>query len=175
MHRLFVALRPPAAIRQRLIATMQGVPGARWQDDEQLHLTVRYVGEIDHHQANDVAAALGRVRGQRIAARINGVGQFGTAIWAAVMPRAPLAALHAQVNGALRLAGIAPDGRAYLPHITIARLPKSQSGEPAVLHWLSDHAGLASGEFLLDRLILFESTLGREGARYKAVAFWPLD
>lgn len=175
MHRLFVALRPPAAIRQRLIATMEGVPGARWQDDDQLHLTVRFMGDVDRHQAEDVAAALGHVRGQRIAARIDGVGQFDTAIWAGVAPRAPLATLHAQVDGALRLAGIGPESRSYLPHVTLARLPKSRSNDPAVTAWLGNHAGLASEEFVLDRLILFESTLGGEGARYEAVAFWPLD
>lgn len=175
MHRLFVALKPPAAIRQRLIATMQGVPGARWQDDDQLHLTLRFVGEVDRHQAEDVAAALGRVRGQRITARIDGVGQFENAIWAGVAPRAALATLHAQVDSALRMAGIAPDSRAYLPHITLARLPKSRSTDPAVTRWLGDHAALSSEDFALERLILFESTLGSEGARYEAVAFWPLD
>ena len=175
MHRLFVALRPPAVVRQQLLATMQGVPGARWQDDDQLHLTVRFLGDLDRHQAEDVAVALGRVRGQRITARIDGVGQFDNAIWAGVSPRAPLAALHAQVDGALRLAGIEPDNRAYLPHVTLARLPKSRSGDAAVVRWLADHAGLASAPFALDRLVLFESTLGSEGARYEAVAFWPLD
>ena len=174
MHRLFVALRPPAMVRQQLLATMQGVPGARWQDDDQLHLTIRFVGEIDRHQAEDVAAALGRVRGQLVTARINGVGRFDNAIWAGLSSRARLTALHAQVDGALRLAGIAPDNRAYLPHITLARMPQSRSGDPAVARWLADHAGLTSEIFPLDRLVLYESTLGREGARYEAVAVWPL-
>lgn len=174
MHRLFVALRPPAPIRQRLLERMQGVPGVRWQDDDQLHLTIRYVGEVDRHQAEDVAAALGRVRAERISARIDGVGQFDTALWAGIAPRAPLMGLHAQVDAALQLAGVAPDGRAYLPHVTLARLPRSQRNDPAAQHWLAAHAGLTSEEFPLDRLILFESTLGGEGARYEAVAFWRL-
>lgn len=174
MHRLFVALRPPAAIREGLAAAMQGVPGVRWQDDDQLHLTVRYIGEVDRHQAEDVAAALSRVRGKRIIARIAGAGQFAHAIWAGVAPRPLLAAVHAQVDGALRLAGIAPDTRAYLPHVTLARLPKSRSGDPAVTRWLACHAALASPDFTLDRMILFESTLGSEGARYEAMAVWPL-
>ena len=175
MHRLFVALRPPAVVRQQLLAAMQGVPGARWQDDDQLHLTVRFVGDVDRHQAEDVAAALGRVRGQSITARIDGVGQFDNAIWAGLSPRAPLAALHAQVDGALRLAGVAPDSRAYLPHVTLARLAKSRGGDPSVARWLGNHAALASEDFTLDRLILFESTLGSEGARYETVGLWPLE
>ncbi|MBL0915966.1 MAG: RNA 2',3'-cyclic phosphodiesterase, partial [Sphingopyxis sp.] len=58
-HRLFVALRPPHSIRLALIAAMHGISGARWQDDEQLHLTLRFIGEVDHHRAADIAAALG--------------------------------------------------------------------------------------------------------------------
>mgnify|MGYP001113377463 CR=1 FL=1 len=58
-HRLFVALRPPRPIRARLIAAMHGISGARWQDDDQLHLTLRFIGEVDRHRAEDIAAALG--------------------------------------------------------------------------------------------------------------------
>ena len=174
MRRLFVALRPPAVIRQGLIATMQGVPGARWQDDEQLHVTVRFIGEVDRHQAEDVAAALGRTRGDRITARIAGVGRFDDTIWAGLEPRGPLATLHALVDGALRLAGIAPDNRAYLPHVTLARMARRYGADPAVARWLADHAGLASPAFTFDRLTLFESTLGGEGARYDPVGFWSL-
>ena len=56
MHRLFVALRPPPAVRAALAATMDGVPRARWQDDEQIHLTIRYIGEVDRRVAEDVVA-----------------------------------------------------------------------------------------------------------------------
>lgn len=171
---LFVALRPPAAIRQRLIATMAGVPGVRWQDDDQLHLTLRFVGEIDRHRAEDVVAALGRVSGNAPTLRLAGVGAFDNALWAGVTPREPLAALHARVDGALRIAGIAPDRRAYLPHITLARLARGRTDAPEARRWLGDHAALTSPEFRPDRLILYESKLGREGARYDAVAFWPL-
>lgn len=172
MPRLFVALRPPAAIRRALAATMQGVPDARWQDDDQLHLTVRFIGDTDRHQAEDIVAALGRVGGGPVTARIEGVGEFDYALWAGLAPRTPLRDLHAQVEGALRLAGVAPDQRAYLPHVTLARLPRRRTPERDL--WLADHAGLASPDFAMDRLILFESTLGSEGARYDPVAFWRL-
>ncbi len=76
MHRLFVALRPPRAIREQLLATMAGVPGARWQDDEQLHLTLRFVGEVDRHLSEDLAAALGSVRHPPVAVSLDGVGSF---------------------------------------------------------------------------------------------------
>ena len=176
MHRLFVALRPPPPIRARLTADMEGVIDARWQDDEQLHITLRFIGEVDGRVAEDVAAALGAVHAPVPEVRVSGVGSFGSrgrvnALWAGLAPHEPLAALHRKVDQALVRAGLEPERRAYLPHITLARLA---TREEAVAGWLADHAALASPPFALDHLILFESHLGRAGARYEAVARYPL-
>jgi 2'-5' RNA ligase len=179
MHRLFVAMRPPPDIRALLIAAMGGVSRARWQDDEQLHLTLRFIGEVDRPQAEDVAAALGRVRAEAPAVAIAGVGRFEKAgrtdtIWAGIAPRQPVAELHASIDRALRQAGIAPDRRAYLPHVTLARLPRSAGAEPSVERFLADRAALSSAPFSCGAFFLFESRLGHEGARYEAVARYPL-
>src|SRR3546814_17164475 len=96
-HRLFVALRPPRPARDILRAAMHGISGARWQSDEQLHLTLRFIGEVDHHQAEDIAAALGALYAPPAVARIAGVGLFerqGRAhmVWAGVEPHEPPAA-----------------------------------------------------------------------------------
>ena len=74
MHRLFVAIRPPAAVREQLIDLMDNVAGARWQDDEQLHLTLRFIGEIDARQADDVAAALVQVHAPGFELALTGLG-----------------------------------------------------------------------------------------------------
>ncbi|MGN6270517.1 MAG: RNA 2',3'-cyclic phosphodiesterase [Sphingomonas sp.] len=179
MHRLFVALRPPPAIRASLAAAMGGVPHARWQDDEQLHLTLRFIGEVDRPQAEDIAAALGQVHAEAPVVAIAGVGRFTRAgrtdaIWAGVAPRQPLADLHARVDRALAQAGLAPDNRAYLPHVTLARLPRGAASEPAIDRFLAERAGLTSTRFALEALLLFESRLGHEGARYEAIARYPL-
>ena len=179
MHRLFVALRPPPAIRAALLATMDGVPGARWQDDEQLHLTSRFIGEVDARVADDIAAALGQVHALAPEVALAGVGRFAhrgrtEALWAAVAPAAPLAALHRKVDAACVRAGIAPEGRAYLPHITLARMARSAGAGVEVERWLADHAGLASAPFRCAHLVLYESRLGREGASYESVERWPL-
>lgn len=180
MLRLFVALRPPAQIRRRLRETMAGVPGARWQDDEQLHLTVRFVGEVDERLADDLAAALAGVRAPAPAVALAGVGRFGDArrahaLWAGVAPHDALAALHRKVDAACVRAGLAPERRAYLPHITLARLPRAAGVAFELDGWLADAAALASAPFTLPHLILYESRLGREGAHYDALARWPLD
>lgn len=177
MHRLFVALRPPRAIRERLLALMGGVPGARWQVDEQLHLTLRFVGEVGTHQAEDVAAALDSVRHMPIELRLAGCGMFDdsrgkpNALWAGVTPREPLAALHRKVDQAIVRAGLEPERRAYLPHITLARM--SGSAGP-VDRWLAEHAALASDPFTIDAMSLYESRLGHGGASYEPVARYAL-
>ena len=99
MHRLFVALRPPPDIRDPLIDTMEGVEGARWQSDEQLHLTLRFVGEADTAQANDLVSALEAVRAPRFTLQLRGLGTFERkgrtrALWAKVDESEPLAILH---------------------------------------------------------------------------------
>ena len=179
MHRLFVALRPPPAIRATLIAAMGGVPGARWQDDEQLHVTVRFLGDVARDQAEDIATALSHVAAPVFAAAIDGVGAFDhrgrvDTLWARVLPVDPLAALHRKVDQALSRTGIAPDRRRYLPHVTLARLPRAGQDPVATARWIADHAALTTPAFALEHLYLFESHLGREGARYEAVARWPL-
>lgn len=177
MHRLFVALRPPKAIRQRLLGVIGGVPGARWQDDAQLHLTLRYIGEVEPHAAEDIAAALGSVHHAPVELRVDGCGVFDdsrgrpNAIWAGVLPREPLAALHRKVDAAIVRAGLEPERRAYLPHITLARM--SGSAGP-VDRWLAEHAALASEPFAIDAMILYESRLGHGGASYEPVARYPL-
>ena len=179
MHRLFVALRPPPAIRAQLAALMGGVPGARWQDDEQLHLTLRFIGEVERPLAEDVVAALGQVHAPAIAVSLSGVGQFvkrgrADALWAGVAPHDALAALHRKIDAALVRIGLPPEGRAYLPHITLARMARSAGAAPEIDRWIADHAGLASAPFTLGHVTLFESRLGSEGARYDAVMRWAL-
>ncbi len=180
MLRLFVALRPPPVIRQRLLGAMGGVPSARWQDDEQLHLTLRFVGEVEERVAEDLVAALGAVHAPTPSVALAGVGRFGDrrrggALWAGVTPHDALARLHRKVDQACIRAGLPPEGRAYLPHITLARLSRGVAALPEVERWLADTAGLASPPFTLPHLILYQSHLGREGARYEPVMRWPLD
>lgn len=183
MHRLFAALRPTPEIRRRLAAAMGGIPGARWQDDAQLHLTLRFIGAVERPVAEDVAVALAGLVAPAPEVTIAGVGRFERrgrteSLWAAVAPHDALAALHKKVDRALARAGVAPDSRAYLPHLTLARFGarsgRSTADEIAITRWLADQAGLASPPFRFEHLILFESHLGGEGARYEPVARWPL-
>lgn len=169
MHRLFVAIRPPRAIRERLLDLMGGVHGARWQSDDQLHLTLRFIGEIDRNRAEDVAAALLSVTYPPFDIALNGAGRFGQgtragSLWIGVTPHALLATLHKKIDAACRRAGLPAEGRAYLPHITVARLGRTAGpADP----FLASAAGAASEPFTVDSFCLYESTLGSEGATYE--------
>lgn len=176
MHRLFVGLRPPRPIRAQLLGLMGGVTGARWQDDAQLHITLRFIGEVERPRAEDLAIALANIHYPPIEVALAGVGQFErrghpNALWAGLRPHEFLAGLHRKVDQALVRCGLPPEGRAYLPHVTLARMNASAG---ITDRFLETHAGLASPLFTLDHFLLFESTLGGEGAIYEAVERYPL-
>ncbi|MFV0625028.1 RNA 2',3'-cyclic phosphodiesterase [Sphingomonas sp. ac-8] len=176
MHRLFVALRPPPPIRQQLLDLMGGVENARWQDDEQLHLTLRFIGAVERPVAEDIAVALGQVHAPAVTLRLAGVGRFDrqgrtTTLWAGVQPHDAVASLHRKVDQALARLGLPREGRAFHPHITLAR---TGAAAGPVDGFLARHAGLTSEPFTLGHLLLFESMLSRDGARYEAVARYPL-
>jgi RNA 2',3'-cyclic 3'-phosphodiesterase len=176
MHRLFVAIRPPPPIRSLLLAAMGGISGARWQSADQLHLTLRFIGEVDRHRAGDIHAALGGIHHPPFDLALSGIGTFERrglpdAVWAGVAPHEPLKALHKKVGAALARVGIAPDERVYLPHITLARLKRSSG---PVGNLLESAGGLVSPPFTVDSFALFESDLTAEAAVYSIVERYKL-
>lgn len=176
MHRLFVAIRPPGLLRKALLAAMGGVPHARWQTDDQLHLTVRFIGEVERRSAEDIAAVLGTLYQPRFRIALDGVGQFDRkgrldALWAGVTPHEPLKAFHKKIDRALIRIGIAPETRAYLPHITLARF--SRGTAPTAPFGYAARS-LTSALVEISEFFLYESELGSEGASYSAAARYVL-
>lgn len=174
-HRLFVAAVPPAVARAALVDAMGGVPGARWQSDAQLHLTLRFVGEVDRHQAEDIAVALGQVRHPPIEVAFGASGTFDRhgridTLWIGIQPRDRIRPLHDKVDRALRQAGVASDPRAFLPHVTLARFARAAAPGPEV----AGRIAISPLAFTLDRFALFESRLGSEGATYDAIEHYAL-
>jgi 2'-5' RNA ligase len=176
MHRLFVAIRPPEPIRDLLIDAMDDSADFRWQDEEQLHLTLRFIGEVERPVADDLAAALSRVRAEPFSIRINGVGRFeqrsAGALWAGVEPKEPVAALAARIERVCQQVGLEPERRAFHPHITLARWKGRRTHELA--GFLERKRGLVSEPFEVDAFALFESRLSRHRAHYEEVATYPL-
>lgn len=180
LHRLFVGLQPPPAIRARLLALMGGVAEARWQTDAQLHATLQFLGEVDRHRAEEVAARLSALDAAAVAVRLGGFGTFDagqarriTALWIGLEPLDQLTELHRKVVRLMALAGIAPETRRYLPHVTLARFPARGVPPEALRRFLAANLPPAGG-WEAGEVVLFESRLGRGGAHYEPVLRVPL-
>ena len=176
MHRLFMAIRPPEPIRDLLLDAMDDSADFRWQSEEQLHLTLRFIGEVERPVADDIADALAAIRSPAFELRINGTGRFeqrnSGALWAGVEPKAPVAALAAKVERSCQQAGLEPERRAFHPHITLARWKGRRTREVAA--YLDRTRGLASDPFEVDSFIVLESRLSKHGAHYEEVASYAL-
>lgn len=175
MHRLFVAIRPPEPVRDALIDLMDGIDGARWQSDDQLHLTLRFIGEADRHSAQDIHAALGSIHFGRFDLAVRGLGTFERrgkpeTLWAGIAPAEPVRALHKKVDQAIARVGIAPDRRAFHPHITLARLGRAGGG---VADFLARSVAKVP-PFTADSFVLVESELTPAGPLYTELESYPL-
>ena len=178
MVRLFVALDLPFEVRERLrLMTGAKLPGARWVPPENMHLTLRFVGEVDHGRADDIDAALGTIAARGFSLTLEGVGTFQSgrrvhALWAGVERNPALEHLRAKVESALVRAGCEPERRKFTPHVTLARLDQP---DPAKLgDWLHGNALFRLGPVPVEHFTLFSSRLGREGPHYTAEAAYAL-
>ena len=176
MHRLFVALRPSGTLRRHCLdAIAGGPPGWAWQREDQLHVTLRFVGEVERPLAEDIAAALHSIRASSFELGLHGVGFFDQGpqgvLFARAGPREPLEVLHKKVDHALTSIGLEPERRAFLPHITLARRRRTATDPTA---WLEAHAALSAPPEPIDHFVLYESRLGHDGAHYEAMAEYVL-
>ncbi|WP_457573326.1 RNA 2',3'-cyclic phosphodiesterase [Desulfolithobacter sp.] len=169
MPRLFVAIDLPADVALDLGNISCGLPGARWVPPEQLHLTLRFIGDVDGGVFADIREALAGVRSESFSLRIKGVGFFPPrkrprVIWAGIEPSEELILLYKRIESTLLNCGLPPEGRKFSPHITLARLKNTPLSR--VTAFLGQHALLASRSFTIDRFLLYSSVLGRSGAKH---------
>jgi 2'-5' RNA ligase len=176
MPRLFTGLEIPSRVAQSLAMMRGGLPGARWIDPENYHLTLRFIGDIDDALANEIAGMLGRVRRVAFELRLDGLLSFGgrkpRAVVAAVTPVAPLMELQAEQERLLQRLGLEPEGRKYTPHVTLARLRDSSSWE--VADYLSARGHYRSASFEISRFVLFSSRASVGGGPYVVEVDYPL-
>ncbi len=177
MIRLFVGIELPEFTRERLASLCNGVPGARWVAPEAMHLTLRFIGEVEYGTAEDIDDALMRLRSPRFDLTLDGVGFFGKPsaarmLWAGVRKCEKLARLQAKVETALQMAGLEPEERKFSPHVTLARL----NGAPflRLQRFVADNAHFLAGPIPVDRFVLFSSIRSGDGPVYVAEADYPL-
>lgn len=177
MIRLFVGIALPKPIRDRLAGLQNGVPGARWVEPDNLHITLRFIGEVDEDVAEDIDEHLTTIAAPAFDLSIGGLGRFGDRrgariLWVGVEPQPALVHLRDKVESACVRAGLEPDGRKYRPHVTLARF--RDPGGQRVDQVVAANTDWQAGTFRARSFILFSSHLGRSGAHYRAEAEYPL-
>ncbi len=173
--RLFVALDLPWPHRQRLADLAIGLPGARWVDPENYHITLRFIGETQRHVAEEIDLALATLRGRGFDLALAGVGTINragnkagrvSALWAGVERNPALEHLQNKIETALQRAGLPPERRRFLPHVTLARL--DQPVEPRLAAWVQAHNLFRAEPFHVHHFTLFSSVLAKEQPAYTA-------
>jgi 2'-5' RNA ligase len=177
MPRLFTGVEIPREVADSLALLRGGLPGARWVDPENYHLTLRFIGDVDDVIAHEIGELLGRVRRPSFEIMLSGVDQFGgrkpRAIFAAADGISALMELQAEHERLLQRMGLPPESRKYTPHVTLARLRDASTR--AVAEYLSSHGYFRSPAFVIPRFVLFSSRSSTGGGPYVVEAAYPLE
>ena len=176
MPRLFTGLEIPSDIGQALSTLRGGLPGARWIDPGNYHLTLRFIGDVDEMTAHEVASLLGRVKRGAFELHMEGLTSFGgrkpRAVVANVSPAQALLDVQAEQERLMQRIGLEPEGRKYTPHVTLARLRESSSRD--VAEYLVARGFFRTSRFRVSRFVLFSSRNSVGGGPYVVEASYPL-
>ena len=177
MIRLFVGIGFDQDLTARIATLQQGLPGARWIDPANLHLTLRFIGEVDEDLAEEIHHGLAALVEPPFALTLTGLGLFGDrrrahTLWLGVERSEALSRLAARIDGAVTQAGASPEPRKFNPHVTLARLKDTPPGRiqdfiDATGHFREEHVAV-------ERFTPFRSILGRQGSQYDALEHYPL-
>jgi RNA 2',3'-cyclic 3'-phosphodiesterase len=177
--RLFIAVDLPPDLRQRVASLCQGIGGARWVRPEQLHITLRFLGDTPEEQLATMRQKLRQVAAPGFSLSLTGPGVFpppggrkpARVLWLGLHPPVPLQALKLAIDAVL---GPDPEAaqRGFSPHLTLARFPSRPHREWD--EFLARHADLAAGPFPVAGFHLYRSTLRPEGALHEIVETYPL-
>jgi RNA 2',3'-cyclic 3'-phosphodiesterase len=177
MPRLFTGLEIPSDIGQALATLRGGLPGARWINPENYHLTLRFIGDVDDTVAHEVASLLGRVKRGAFDLHLDGLTSFGgrkpRAVVANVSPAQALLDGQAEQERLMQRIGLEPEGRKYTPHVTLARLRESSSRD--VAEYLAARGFFRTSPFKVSRFVLFSSRASVGGGPYVVEASYPLN
>jgi 2'-5' RNA ligase len=169
--RLFVGLDLPWPVRERLSLLTGGIPGARWLPPENYHITLRFIGEVAAHQAEEIDLALAGLRARGFSISLTGVGTFEkagrpVALWVGVERNPQLDLLQAKIETACQRVGLEPERRRFTPHITLARLDNPVESKLAV--FVQANNLFRSEPVAVEHFTLFSSRLGKEASVYTA-------
>jgi 2'-5' RNA ligase len=175
--RLFVGIDLPWELRERLDALEGNIPGARWVPVDNYHLTLRFIGEVGKHQAEEIDLALSALKARAFPLTLSGVGTFAkggrdTTLWVGVERNPQLEHLQNKVETALQRIGIEADRRRFNPHVTLARLDNAPPAKLAAFVQANNLFRAAPIE--VEHFTLFSSVLAKDAAVYTAEVEYPL-
>lgn len=178
MFRLFVAIDLPVSLKEQLIRFNGGVPGAHWLDASQLHITLKFVGQVDGGVFRDVIDVLRDVQIDRFELTLKGMGHFPPRkkpeqLWVGVKQSDQLIILHNRIDSALTRVGLPREGRKFAPHVTLANLKGTK--ENRVAAFLAEYNLFESEPFQVNEFTLYSSVLSSQGALHEVEATYPLD
>jgi RNA 2',3'-cyclic 3'-phosphodiesterase len=177
MPRLFTGIEIPSGVVQALDRLRGGLPGARWIDRDNYHVTLRFIGDVDDVIAQEAAFALGKIRRPAFDLHLDGLAAFGgnkpRAVIASVAPNQALSDLQAEQERLMRRIGLEPEPRKYTPHVTLARLRGGSSLD--VADYLSARGYFRTAPFHVAEFVLFSSRASTGGGPYVAEARYPLN
>lgn len=167
--RLFIAVDFPVAVQRRL-ARLVAVPppGVRPTPPGQMHLTLHFLGDVAEERITALRTALGAVKAAPFMIDLGGTGRFPprgrpTVLWVGVAPNPALFGLHDRIATVLAAAGFVSDHRAFVPHVTLARLGP-RSGAAWIATCLAGGRSVTISSIPIREFVLYSSTLGPAGA-----------
>ena len=176
MPRLFTGIEIPADIAQRLSLLRGGIPGARWIDAENFHVTLRFIGDIDGRTADEVVDRLDRIERPEFQLALSGMGSFGSkkphSIYAGVTQAPEMYALQAEIERICQRLGLPADPRTFTPHVTLARLRNVRPED--VAHYLTGRGNFYTAPFTVNRFVLMSSKESVGGGPYLTEEVFPL-
>jgi RNA 2',3'-cyclic 3'-phosphodiesterase len=168
MPRLFTALEVPRNVALSLSLLRGGLPGARWIDVENYHITLRFIGDVDNRTADEIVDRLDRIDRPEFQASLTGIGSFGSkkphSVWAGISVSPELLALQAEIERICQRIGLPPDPRKFTPHVTLARLKNCRLDD--VVHYLSGRGNFYTAPFNVSRFVLMSSKESVGGGPY---------
>jgi RNA 2',3'-cyclic 3'-phosphodiesterase len=178
MYRLFIAIDFPDEVKDALADLCFGVQGAKWVPKDQMHLTIRFIGDVDEPTYHEVSSGLSDVNASRFDIWLKSVGYFPPrnqprVLWAGIEKNEALAELRDFVESSLRESGIAPEERKFAAHVTLARLgPSTPLG--AVTDFLSANGLFSTSPLHVEEFHLYSSILTNTGAIHRREATYEL-
>lgn len=177
MSRLFVAADLPDEAKEKLSTLTYGLPGAAWVPPEQMHLTLRFIGEVDGETFHQVQEALGGVQSKSFYLTLKGMGHFPKrgdpeVLWVGVAENEELVRLRNRIESLLVRRGLEPEARKFHPHVTLARIKDARAAW--IGQYLIENSLFAMHEIPVQAFHLYSSRLATTGAIHQLEASYPL-